>query len=72
MSYAPNASLTGKERMMSKIEDAVKEAESLGWSKYVSDSGVRMVISTQDELDAVIRQAIESDRATRAKDSVCA
>jgi hypothetical protein len=57
---------------MNKIEKSAKEAETLGFSKYVSDSGVCMVISTQDELDAVIRQAVESDRATRAEGSLCA
>jgi len=45
--------------MMNKIERAAKEAEILGWSKYVSDSGVKMVISTQDETDRVIQHAIE-------------
>ena len=57
---------------MNKIEQAAKQAEVLGFAKYTSDSGVRMVISTQDEIDAVIEQAIASDRATREDGSLCA
>ena len=52
---------------MRKIEEAAKNAELLGFAKYTSDSGVRMVISTQDEIDAVIKQAIANASQREAK-----
>jgi hypothetical protein len=40
-----------------KLVSCADDAERMGWSKFTSASGERMVISTQADLDELIAQA---------------
>jgi len=49
--------------MSSKIIEAVDDAEIQGFAKFKTDKGIDMVVCTQAELDAVIKQ--REDEAIR-------
>ena len=42
--------------MINKITDAVNSAEQLGFAKFNTENGTPMLVVTQAELDAVIKQ----------------
>lgn len=44
---------------MSKVMEAVDNAERQGFAKFITAKGTNMVVCTQEELDAVIKQREE-------------